>query len=290
MHNDYTNKNSAILLISCPDQKGIVAAITKFLYDNNGNIIRLDQHVDLQENVFLSRVEWELKDFAIPRDQLKQHLKELMKRFNMKWELHFSGFIPSVAVFVSKLTHCLYDVLSRYQAGEWNIKIPLLISNHPDADPIVKKFGINFFVFPVNEKNKKEQEQKQLELLKAHDINFIILARYMQILTADFIAQYPSKIINIHHSFLPAFPGAKPYHSAYSRGVKIIGATSHYVTSDLDGGPIIDQDIIRVTHQHSITDFIRKGKDLEKIVLARAIWYHLQHKVLVYKNKTVVFD
>jgi len=290
MHNDYTNKNSAILLISCPDQKGIVAAITKFLYDNNGNIIRLDQHVDLQENVFLSRVEWELKDFAIPRDQLKQHLKELMKRFNMKWELHFSGFIPSVAVFVSKLTHCLYDVLSRYQAGEWNIKIPLVISNHPDADPIVKKFGINFFVFPVNEKNKKEQEQKQLELLKAHDINFIILARYMQILTADFIAQYPSKIINIHHSFLPAFPGAKPYHSAYSRGVKIIGATSHYVTSDLDGGPIIDQDIIRVTHQHSITDFIRKGKDLEKIVLARAIWYHLQHKVLVYKNKTVVFD
>jgi len=290
MYNDYTSNNSAILLISCPDQKGIVAAITKFLYDNNGNIIRLDQHVDLQENVFLSRVEWELKDFAIPRDQLKPHLKELMERFNMKWELHYSGFIPSVAVFVSKLTHCLYDVLSRYQAGEWNIKIPLVISNHPDADPIVKKFGINFFVFPVNEKNKKEQEQKQLELLKAHDINFIILARYMQILTADFVAQYPNKIINIHHSFLPAFPGAKPYHSAYSRGVKIIGATSHYVTSDLDGGPIIDQDIIRVTHQHSITDFIRKGKDLEKIVLARAIWYHLQHKVLVYKNKTVVFD
>jgi len=235
-------------------------------------------------------VEWELDDFTIPRDQIKLHIKDLMERFNMKWELHFSDFVPSVAVFVSKLTHCLYDVLSRYQAGEWNIKIPLVISNHPDADPIVKKFGINYFLFPINEKNKKAQEQKQLELLKAHDINLIVLARYMQILSEDFVSEYLNKIINIHHSFLPAFPGAKPYHSAYSRGVKIIGATSHYVTPDLDGGPIIAQDIIRVTHQHSITDFIHKGKDLEKIVLARGIWSHLQHKVLVYKNKTIVFD
>ncbi len=290
MRQNHSADSSAILLISCPDQKGIVAAITRFLYENNGNIIRLDQHVDSQESVFLSRVEWELRDFAIPRDRIKPHIKDLMERFNMKWELHFSDFVPSVAVYVSKLTHCLYDVLSRYQAGEWNIKIPLVISNHPDADPIVKKFGINYFVFPVSEKNKKEQEKKQLELLAAHNINFIVLARYMQILSEDFISHYSNKIINIHHSFLPAFPGAKPYHSAYSRGVKIIGATSHYVTSDLDGGPIIDQDIIRVTHQHSITDFIRKGKDLEKIVLARAIWGHLQHKILVYKNKTVVFD
>ncbi|HPG39890.1 MAG TPA: formyltetrahydrofolate deformylase [bacterium] len=290
MENPGPQKQSAILLISCPDQKGIVAAITKFLYDNAGNIIRLDQHVNMQENIFLSRVEWDLQGFAIPREQIAASLSELMQKFNSKYELHFSDFVPQVAIFVSKLTHCLYDVLSRYREGEWNISIPLVISNHPDADSIVKKFGINYFVFEINDDNKQEQERKQLELLKAHDINFIVLTRYMQILSPEFIAHYPNKIINIHHSFLPAFPGAKPYHSAYDRGVKIIGATSHYVTSDLDGGPIIDQDIVRVSHQHSITDFIRKGRDLEKIVLARAIWYHLQHKVLVYKNKTVVFD
>ncbi len=290
MEKSVLQKKSAILLVSCPDQKGIVAAITRFLYENAGNIIRLDQHVNIQENIFLSRVEWDLEGFAIPREKLDACLAELMQKFNSKYELHFSDFVPRMAIFVSKLTHCLYDVLSRYREGEWNLSIPLVISNHPEADSIVKKFGINYFVFDINENNKQEQERKQLELLKAHNINFIVLTRYMQILSPEFIAHYPNKIINIHHSFLPAFPGAKPYHSAYNRGVKIIGATSHYVTSELDGGPIIDQDIIRVTHQHSITDFIRKGRDLEKIVLARAIWYHLQHKVLVYKNKTVVFD
>ena len=284
------NKISAILLISCPDQKGIVAAVSRFLYENNGNVIRLDQHVDFEENIFLSRVEWEMEGFNIPREQISDKITELAKSFNMTWELHFSDEKLRVAIFVSKLTHCLYDVLSRYQAGEWNIQIPLVISNHPDADPIAKTFGINYFQFPITKDNKAAQERKQVKLLKEHDIDFIILARYMQILSPDIIDQYQNRIINIHHSFLPAFPGAKPYHSAYKRGVKIIGATSHYVTSELDGGPIIDQDIIRVTHQHTINDFVRKGRDLEKVVLARAIWLHLQHKVLSYKNKTVVFD
>ncbi len=284
------DKVSAILLISCPDQKGIVAAVSRFLYENNGNVVRLDQHVDFEENIFLSRIEWEMEGFAIPREKIKDSIEELALSFNMKWELKFSDYKPKVAIFVSKLNHCLYDVLSRYQAGEWNIDIPLVISNHPDADHIVKKFGINYFRFPVTAENKAELEQKQIELLQAHDIDFIILARYMQILSPEFVDTFPNQIINIHHSFLPAFPGAKPYHSAYKRGVKIIGATSHYVTSELDGGPIIEQDTIRVTHQHTISDFVRKGRDLEKVVLARAIWLHIQNKVLVYKNKTVVFD
>ncbi len=284
------NKVSAILLISCPDQKGIVAAVSRFLYENNGNVVRLDQHVDFEENIFLSRIEWEMEGFAIPRENIKNSIEELALSFNMKWELKFSDYKPKVAIFVSKLNHCLYDVLSRYQAGEWNIDIPLVISNHPDADHIAKKFGINYFRFPVTQENKAEQEKKQIELLHAHDIDFIILARYMQILSPEFVDTFPNQIINIHHSFLPAFPGAKPYHSAYKRGVKIIGATSHYVTSELDGGPIIEQDTIRVTHQHTISDFVRKGRDLEKVVLARAIWLHIQNKVLVYKNKTVVFD
>ncbi len=284
------NSVSAILLIYCPDQQGIVAAITKFLAEYNGNILHLDQHVDLEQNVFFTRVEWDLTDFALKRKDIFERFKPIAEKFSMTWDVHFTDYKPKVAVFVSKLTHCLYDVLSRYQSGEWNIEIPLVISNHPDANPIVKKFDINYFEIPVSGENKEKQEKKQLQLLSDHEIDFVVLARYMQILSPQFLDSYQNRVINIHHSFLPAFPGAKPYHSAYARGVKIIGATSHYVTSDLDAGPIIEQDIIRVTHKNSIKDIIHKGKDLEKIVLARAIWYHLQHKILVYNNKTVVFD
>jgi formyltetrahydrofolate deformylase len=195
-----------------------------------------------------------------------------------------------MAVFVSKRPHCLYDIISYYQSGEWNVEIPLVVSNHPDLEPVVKQFGMDFHVFPITKDNKQAQEKKQLDLLKKYEIDFVVLARYMQILTHQFVSQYPSRIINIHHSFLPAFPGAKPYHSAFERGVKIIGATSHYVTEELDTGPIIQQDIMRVTHRDSVKDLVRKGRDLEKLVLSRAIWYHIKHKILVYNNRTVIFD
>jgi len=283
------SETSAILLISCPDRKGLVAAITEFISSNNGNIIHLDQHVDLQENVFFSRFEWDLKDFAIDRQDIAEAFSPIARKFDMKWELRFSDYVPRMAIFVSKQTHCLYDVLSRYQSGEWQVEIPLIISNHELARPIAGKYDVDYHYFKMMAENKKEQEAAQIALLKEYNIDFIVLARYMQILSPEFIAHYPNKIINIHHSFLPAFPGAKPYHSAYARGVKIIGATSHYVTSELDAGPIIEQDIIRVSHKETIADFIRKGKDLEKIVLARAVWYHLQNKILVYHNKTVIF-
>ena len=208
----------------------------------------------------------------------------------MQWELSFSDYVPRMAVFVSTQTHCLYDVLSRYRSGEWNAEIPFIISNHEEAQSIAYKFNINYHVFPINPSNRQQQEAKQLNMLRDANIDLIVLCRYMQILSEDFVKEFTNRIINIHHSFLPAFPGAKPYHSAYSRGVKIIGATSHYVTTELDAGPIIEQDIIRVSHKNSIQDFIRKGKDLEKIVLARAIWYHLSNKILVYNNKTVIFE
>ena len=207
----------------------------------------------------------------------------------MQWELYFSDDVPRIALFVSKLSHCLYDILSRWKANEIKVEIPLIISNHDKLQPVAERFGIDFHLFEINKKNKASQEQEQLELLRQHDIDFIALARYMQILSGDFVSHYPNRIINIHHSFLPAFPGAKPYHSAYERGVKVIGATSHYVTSELDAGPIIAQDVIRVSHVDSVKDLIRKGRDLEKIILSRAIWYHLQRKTLVYENRTVVF-
>ena len=283
-------RNSATLLISCPDKRGIVATLTKFISSNNGNIIHLDQHVDFQQNVFFSRIEWDLNGFAIPKSDILEKFYPIAQQFSMHWEIHYSDYTPKMALFVSKQTHCLYDILSRYQSGEWHVNIPFIISNHETAKPIADKFGIDYHTFPLDKGNKEEQEKKQLRLLKDAHVDFIVLARYMQIISENFIENYPNRIINIHHSFLPAFPGAKPYHSAYSRGVKIIGATSHYVTSELDAGPIIDQDIMRINHKNSIADFVRKGKDLEKIVLARAIWYHLSNKILVYNNKTVIFE
>jgi formyltetrahydrofolate deformylase len=285
------HSRSAILLIHCPDQKGIVLAVTDFIFKNNGNVIYLDQHVDYENRMFFMRIEWDLKDFNIPSEKIGETFGIMIgKPYRMKWTLHFSDETPRMAVFVSKFPHCLYDILSRVHSDEWKVELPLVVSNHPDLEPIVKSSGIDFHCFPITPENKLEQEEKQLKLLGEYRIEFVVLARYMQIVTEDFISRYPSRIINIHHSFLPAFPGAKPYHSAYERGVKIIGATSHYVTGDLDAGPIIEQDVVRVSHVDTIEDLIRKGRDLEKLVLSRAVWHHLQRKILTYKNRTVIFS
>ncbi len=282
---------SATLLIHCRDQEGLVAAITHFIAAHNGNIIYLDQHVDAQKQVFFMRIEWELERFAIPAEEIGPRFEaELAQRFNMSWRLHFSNEVPRMAIFVSKLSHCLFDLLARYQSGEWQVEVPLIISNHEDLRPVAERFGIDFHVLPITKENKREQEEREIELLQQHDIDFIVLARYMQILSPEFIDRYPERIINIHHSFLPAFPGAKPYHSAHARGVKIIGATSHYVTSELDAGPIIDQGVTHVSHRDSVEDLVRKGRDLEKLVLARAVYAHIQNKVLSYDNRTVIFD
>lgn len=282
-------KNTAILKIHCPDRKGLISMITRFLWDRGGNIVHLDQHVDRQENIFFMRLEWELNGFDSEMTAFRKTFEAMANEFNMQWSLHFSAQKPRMAIFVSKYAHCLYDILARYQSGELPVEIPMVFSNHPDLKKTVRQFGIEYHCLPVTKANKPEQEAKQIKMMQAADIDFIVLARYMQILSPDFTDQYQSRIINIHHSFLPAFPGAKPYHSAYARGVKIIGATSHYVTADLDAGPIIEQDIVRVSHSDSVSDFIRKGRDLEKIVLSRAIYTHLQHKVLAYNNKTVIF-
>ncbi|MBN1586457.1 MAG: formyltetrahydrofolate deformylase [Candidatus Omnitrophica bacterium] len=290
MDTNSTTTESAILLIHCPDQKGLVAAVTQFVSGHNGNILNLEQHVDASEAAFFMRVEWDLNGFQIPRGEIGNEFERLVAQgFGMKYELHFSSDVPRMAVFVSRQTHCLYDILSRVQVGEWQVELPLVISNHPEMSSVAGQFGVDFHFLPVTQDNKRDQEQNQLALLKKHKIDFIVLARYMQILTGDFIAHYPNKIINIHHSFLPAFPGARPYHSAHQRGVKIIGVTSHYVTSDLDEGPIIDQDVVRISHQDSVKDMMRVGKDLEKVVLSRTILRHLQRKVLPYGNRTVVF-
>jgi formyltetrahydrofolate deformylase len=286
-----TNKNSAILLMHCKDQKGIVADVTEFINNNQGNIITLDEHVDRLDKIFYMRIEWELNGFLIPQEKIADFFSTLIAaKFNMTWNIYFSDQKPRMALFVSKLSHCLYDILSRFHSGEWDVDIPLIISNHKDLEPVSKQFGIDFHLVEKNGHNREDAERRELELLEKHNITFVVLARYMQVISENFIAHYPNKIINIHHSFLPAFPGAKPYHSAYQRGVKIIGATSHYVTSDLDSGPIIDQDIVRITHRDSIDRLIMKGKDVEKLVLSRAILMHLQRRILVYNNRTVVFN
>ncbi len=279
-----------ILLIHCKDQKGIIASVTNFILQNAGNTTYIDQHVDRQENVFFMRLECEFAasafkyaDFEIDFD------KKIGSPFEMKWQLHPTSKKSTMAVFVSKYDHCLYDLLGRYNAGELPVEIPFIISNHNELKHIAENFNIPFYHIPVTKDSKKEAEAAQLILLKEHKVDFIVLARYMQIVTPTVINEYPHKIINIHHSFLPAFVGAKPYHAAFARGVKIIGTTSHYVTAELDAGPIIEQDTIRVTHSHTINDLIAKGRDLEKIVLSRAVKLHAQHKSFVYGNKTVVF-
>ena len=283
--------STAKLLLHCPDRPGIISEVTNFITINKGNIVYLDQYVDHVENIFFMRVEWELKDFFIPAEKIYEYFQTLYaQKYDMNFKLYFSDQKPKMAIFVSKLSHCLYDMLARYTAGEWDVEIPLIISNHPDLKPAAERFGIPYYVFPITKENKLEQEALEMELLREYGVDFIVLARYMQVISPEMIKSYPNKIINIHHSFLPAFVGAKPYHAAFERGVKIIGATSHYVTTELDAGPIIEQDVVRITHRDTVQDLVNKGKDLEKIVLSRAVSKHIDRKVLTYKNKTVLFS
>ena len=282
---------TAKLLLHCPDQPGILAEVTDFITVNKGNIIYLDQYVDHVENIFFMRIEWELESFLVPQEKIEDYFETLYaQKYGMSFRLYFSDVKPRMAIFVSKMSHCLFDLLARYTAGEWNVEIPLIISNHPDLQHVAERFGIPFHLFPITKETKEEQEKKEMELLAKHKVNFIVLARYMQVISEKMIDAYPNRIINIHHSFLPAFVGAKPYHAAFERGVKIIGDTSHYVTTELDAGPIIEQDVVRITHKDTVQDLVNKGKDLEKIVLSRAVQKHIERKVLAYKNKTVIFN
>lgn len=282
---------TATLLIHCTDQKGIVATVTEFIHKNDGNIMYLDQHVDHDQGVFFMRAQWDLSDFVIPHEKVGDYFQTLIgDRYKMTWELHFDNRRPRLAIFVSKLSHCVYDILSRQRSGEWDVEIPLIISNHEMLRHVAEEFDVDYHYVPITRENKVEQEAREIELLKKHKIDLVVLARYMQVVSEDFISHFPHRIINIHHSFLPAFPGAKPYHSAFERGVKLIGATSHYVTEDLDAGPIIAQDVSHVSHKDTVENMIRKGLDLEKMVLANALWSHIQCKTLVYNNKTIVFE
>lgn len=279
---------TATLLISCPDQKGLVAKIANFIYSNGGNIIHADQHTDFSAELFLTRIEWQLEGFNLPREIIGPAFNAIAQPLQAQWQLHFSDTIPRIAIWVSKQDHCLFDLIWRQRAGEFHAEIPLILSNHEDLRAIADQFNIDYHHIPITRETKAAQEAKQLELLQHYQIDLVVLAKYMQVLSSQFIAQFPT-VINIHHSFLPAFAGANPYHRAYDRGVKIIGATAHYATADLDEGPIIEQDVVRVSHRDNVDDLIRKGKDLERVVLARAVRLHLQNRVLVYGNRTVVF-
>jgi formyltetrahydrofolate deformylase len=281
---------TAVLLLSCADQKGLVAAVADFVYRNGGNIIHADQHTDQEEGVFLQRVEWELAGFAIERERIASAFQPIADRFAMTWSLHFSDVVPRVALFVSRLPHCLYDLLARWRLGEFRAEVPLVVSNHEDLRTIAGEFDVPFRHLPINAETRDAQEAALLRELQDQRIDLVVLARYMQILGGGFVQAYRNRIINIHHSFLPAFAGARPYHQAHERGVKIIGATAHYVTEQLDQGPIIEQDVVRVSHRDAVADLVRKGRDLEKTVLARAVGLHLRRRVVVYGNKTVVFD
>lgn len=286
-------KPTAILLLYCPDKQGIITEVTKFITDNKGNIVYLDQYVDHHDGVFFMRIEWELEGFLIPRDKINEYINTLYaQRYDMKYHLYFSDIKPRMALFVSKMSHCLYDLLARYNAGELDCEIPCIVSNHEDLRYVAEQFGIPYYVWSIKKdhSNKDEVEAAEMELLKKENIDFIVLARYMQIVTENMIEAYPNRIINIHHSFLPAFIGAKPYHQAWQRGVKIIGATSHYVTTELDAGPIIEQDVVRISHRDTPETLVLKGKDLEKIVLSRAVKKHIAHKILSYNNRTFIFN
>lgn len=286
-------KPTAILLFHCQDQPGIISEVTRFITDNQGNIVYLDQYVDREDNMFFMRIEWELDGFLIPRDKIEEYIRTLYtRRYDLTFKLYFSDVKPRMAIFVSKMSHCLYDLLARWKAGEFNCDIPCIVSNHEDLRYVALQFGIPYHVWRINpdHSNKAEVEAAEMKLLKDHNVSFIVLARYMQIISDEMIARYPNHIINIHHSFLPAFVGAKPYHQAWARGVKIIGATSHYVTAELDAGPIIEQDVTRITHKDTPDSLALKGKDLEKIVLSRAVTKHIERKILTYKNKTIIFS
>ncbi|NJM27654.1 MAG: formyltetrahydrofolate deformylase [Pseudanabaena sp. RU_4_16] len=288
---------TATLLISCPDRKGLVAKIADWLFSHNGNILHADQHTDTAAGLFLMRVEWELEGFNLQRQFIGEAFDPLAEVIDAKWQVHFSDSVRRIAIFVTKQDHCLYDLILRQRAGELQATIPVVVGNHPDLEAIAHNFGINFHYLPVTAETKQAQEAQQLDLIKQYNIDLVVLAKYMQVLSSDFLSQF-SNVINIHHSFLPAFPGANPYQRAFNRGVKIIGATAHYVNENLDEGPIIEQDVIRISHRDAVSDLIRKGKDLERIVLARAVRLHLQNRVLVYGQatssdlglRTVVFD
>ena len=283
-------KNSATLLITCPDAKGIVAAIADFLYQHNANILHADQHQDAENSLFLMRVEWDLKDFSLDQASFARAFEVIAKTYKMTWELKLSADKPRMAIMVSQYDHCLADLLHRYKNNELQCDIPLIISNHLNAQKLAEFYGIPFFHIPVEKDKKKEAEAEQFALFDEYQVDFIVLARYMQILSEDFVKRYPQRVINIHHSFLPAFIGAKPYHRAFERGVKLIGATSHYVTEVLDEGPIIEQDIDRISHRDQVEDLIQKGRDLERIVLYKAVRWHIENRILIYGNKTVIFD
>ncbi|GAB2475200.1 formyltetrahydrofolate deformylase [Algoriphagus taiwanensis] len=280
----------AILIIQCPDQKGIVAEVSRFLFTYQGNILEVDQHVDEEMGRFFMRASWELDSFALREDEISPRFQEeVAGRFGMEFSLHFNFPKPKMAIFVSKLSHCLFDILGRHHSGQLEVDIPLVISNHEDLRDVVLAFGIPFHHIPVTAQNKGEAENLQLELLEKHQVDFVVLARYMQILSRRFIQSFPNRIINIHHSFLPAFVGARPYHAAYERGVKIIGATAHYVTEELDAGPIIEQEVARVRHHNTVSELVQIGQDVEKVTLSKAIKYHLDRKVLPFRNKTIIF-
>lgn len=287
------NKPTAILLLHCPDQPGIISEITKFITDNQGNIVYLDQYVDREDGMFFMRIEWELENFIIPREKIDDYIETLYaQRYNISFNLYFNDVKPRMAIFVSKMSHCLYDLLARWKAGEWNVDIPCIVSNHEDLRYVAEQFKIPYYVWAIKKdhSNVAEVEKAEMDLLKKEKVTFIVLARYMQIITDNMIAAYPNHIINIHHSFLPAFVGARPYHQAWERGVKIIGATSHYITNELDAGPIIEQDVMRVSHKDTPESLVLKGKDLEKIVLSRAVTKHIERKILTYHNKTIIFS
>lgn len=281
---------TAVLLVSCPDQRGIVAALSAFILEHNGNIIALDQYVDVPDGMFFARMEWELEGFTLPLDDFSARFSAIASPRRIEWTLHRSDQRLRMAVMVSRQAHCLYDILARHESGEWPVDIAMVLSNHPDHRPLAERHGIPFHHIPVTAADKARTEPRQIQVLREAGVDFIVLARYMQILSPAFVQAFPMRIINIHHSFLPAFAGAKPYHAAHDRGVKIIGATAHYVTENLDEGPIIEQDVIRVSHRQGIDDLLRLGRDLEKIVLSRAIFWHLTHRLLVCKNRTVVFS
>lgn len=286
-------KQTAIMLLHCPDRQGIINDVTRFITDNRGNIVYLDQYVDTIDSRLFMRIEWDLENFLIPRENIKEYINTMIARkYDMYFKVYFSDIRPRMAIFVSRMSHCIYDLLARYKAGEWDVDIPCIVSNHEDLRFIGEQFDIPYYVYPVEKdhSNAAEVEKAEMELLARENISFIVLARYMQIIGENMIAAYPNRIINIHHSFLPAFIGAKPYHQAYERGVKIIGATSHYVTSELDAGPIIEQDVVRISHKDTPESLVGKGRDLEKIVLSRAVTKHIERKILTYKNRTVIFN
>jgi len=283
-------KNTATLLITCPDAKGIVAAIADFLHQHNANILHADQHQDAENNLFLMRVEWDLAGFNLDETHFNQAFAVIADKFSMQWQLKLSQHKARVAIMVSQYDHCLADLLHRHKSGELACEIPLVISNHRDTEKLVQFYGVDFHYTPVTKDNKAEAEAAQFRLFDEYNIDLIVLARYMQILSPDFVGRYPQRIINIHHSFLPAFIGARPYHRAFERGVKLIGATGHYVTEVLDEGPIIEQGIERISHRDQVEDLIQKGRDLERVVLSKAVRWHIENRILLYANKTVIFD